>query len=54
MDSMVSQALPHLEKGDIVIDAGNSEYTDTNVWLFLDIVINGFFTLFSSDHFLLF
>ncbi len=22
--------LPHLEQGDIIIDGGNSEYTDTN------------------------
>uniref|UniRef100_A0A0N5AQ44 6-phosphogluconate dehydrogenase, decarboxylating n=1 Tax=Syphacia muris TaxID=451379 RepID=A0A0N5AQ44_9BILA len=30
VDSMISKTLPFLEKGDIVIDAGNSEYTDTN------------------------
>ena len=23
--------VPHLEKGDIIIDGGNSEYLDTNV-----------------------
>lgn len=30
VDSMISQALPYLEKGDIIIDAGNSEYIDSN------------------------
>ncbi|VDK46050.1 unnamed protein product [Anisakis simplex] len=30
VDSMIEKMLPYLEKGDIIIDAGNSEYTDTN------------------------
>lgn len=29
VDNFISQLLPYLEKGDIIIDAGNSEYTDT-------------------------
>jgi 6-phosphogluconate dehydrogenase len=27
---MIDQVLPYLEKGDIVIDGGNSLFTDTN------------------------
>ncbi|MFH4983248.1 hypothetical protein AB6A40_009957 [Gnathostoma spinigerum] len=30
VDSMIEKMVPLLEKGDIIIDAGNSEYTDTN------------------------
>src|SRR5579859_792935 len=30
VDQMIDQLLPHLEKGDIVIDGGNSHYPDTN------------------------
>ncbi|VDL79570.1 unnamed protein product [Nippostrongylus brasiliensis] len=30
VDSMIANVLPHLEAGDIIIDGGNSEYTDTN------------------------
>lgn len=29
VDDFVEQLLPHLEKGDIIIDGGNSEYTDS-------------------------
>src|SRR6202047_2641853 len=29
VDQMIQQLLPHLEKGDIIIDGGNSLYTDT-------------------------
>lgn len=29
VDSFIEQLLPHLEKGDIIIDGGNSEYVDT-------------------------
>src|SRR6202035_353373 len=29
VDQTIEQVLPHLEKGDIVIDGGNSPYTDT-------------------------
>lgn len=29
VDSFIEQLLPYLEKGDIIIDGGNSEYTDT-------------------------
>uniref|UniRef100_A0A915C6A3 6-phosphogluconate dehydrogenase, decarboxylating n=1 Tax=Parascaris univalens TaxID=6257 RepID=A0A915C6A3_PARUN len=30
VDSMIAKMLPYLQKGDIIIDAGNSEYLDTN------------------------
>lgn len=30
VDQMIEQLLPHLEKGDIIIDGGNSLYTDSN------------------------
>ena len=30
VDQMIAQLLPHLEKGDIVIDGGNSQFQDTN------------------------
>src|SRR6195952_2111616 len=30
VDQMIDQILPHLEKGDIIIDGGNSLYTDSN------------------------
>ena len=30
VDEMIAQLLPHLEKGDILIDGGNSHYPDTN------------------------
>lgn len=30
VDEFIEQCLPHLEKGDILIDGGNSLYTDTN------------------------
>lgn len=29
VDSFIEQLVPHLEEGDIIIDGGNSEYTDT-------------------------
>ncbi len=29
VDSVISDLLPHLEKGDIMIDGGNSHFTDT-------------------------
>ena len=29
MDSFIEQLLPLLEKGDVIIDGGNSEYQDT-------------------------
>src|ERR1700736_4458760 len=29
VDHMIDSLLPHLEKGDIIIDGGNSLYTDT-------------------------
>ena len=31
VDAFIEQLLPHLEKGDIIIDGGNSEYTDSIV-----------------------
>jgi 6-phosphogluconate dehydrogenase len=30
VDQMIDHLVPHLEKGDIIIDGGNSLYTDTN------------------------
>ena len=30
VDHMIESLLPHLEKGDIIIDGGNSHYADTN------------------------
>jgi 6-phosphogluconate dehydrogenase len=30
VDQMIDNLLPHLEKGDIIIDGGNSHYPDTN------------------------
>lgn len=30
VDKFIDQCLPHLEEGDIIIDGGNSEYTDSN------------------------
>src|SRR5580698_4972086 len=30
VDEMIAHLLPHLEKGDIIIDGGNSHYPDTN------------------------
>jgi len=30
VDDFIEQILPHLEKGDIIIDGGNSEYQDTD------------------------
>src|SRR6202171_6531332 len=30
VDQMIDHLLPHLEKGDIIIDGGNSHYPDTN------------------------
>jgi 6-phosphogluconate dehydrogenase len=30
VDQMIDHLIPHLEKGDIIIDGGNSLYTDTN------------------------
>ena len=30
VDDLINQCLPHLEKGDIIIDGGNSNYEDTN------------------------
>ena len=31
VDAFIEQLLPFLEKGDIIIDGGNSEYTDSIV-----------------------
>ena len=31
VDAFIDQLTPFLEKGDIVIDGGNSEYTDSQV-----------------------
>src|ERR1019366_2368816 len=31
VDSVIKDLLPHLEKGDLIIDAGNSYFKDTNL-----------------------
>ncbi|HXB70431.1 MAG TPA: NAD(P)-binding domain-containing protein, partial [Candidatus Acidoferrales bacterium] len=31
VDSVIADLLPHLEKGDLIIDAGNSYFKDTNL-----------------------
>ena len=31
VDDFIDKLVPHLEKGDIIIDGGNSEYTDSIV-----------------------
>ena len=31
VDSVIGELLPHLEKGDLIIDAGNSYFKDTNL-----------------------
>ena len=33
VDDFIAQILPFVEKGDIIIDGGNSEYLDTQVQL---------------------
>lgn len=35
VDKFIEQLVPELEKGDIIIDGGNSEYTDSIVSFFL-------------------
>src|SRR5439155_26370873 len=30
VDAMIDQIVPHLEKGDIILDGGNSLFTDSN------------------------
>lgn len=32
VDEFVKKLVPLLEKGDIIIDGGNSQYTDTQRW----------------------
>lgn len=34
VDDFITQLLPMLENGDIIIDGGNSDYKDTQVKLF--------------------
>jgi 6-phosphogluconate dehydrogenase len=34
VDGFIDQLVPELEKGDIIIDGGNSEYTDSIVCLY--------------------
>ena len=34
VDKFIDQLVPELEKGDIIIDGGNSEYTDSIVGIF--------------------
>ena len=31
VDSVIADLLPHLEKGDLIIDAGNSYFKDANL-----------------------
>src|SRR5471032_971885 len=31
VDSVIKDLLPHLEQGDLIIDAGNSHFTDTDM-----------------------
>jgi 6-phosphogluconate dehydrogenase len=31
VDSVIHDLLPHLEEGDLIIDAGNSHFTDTDI-----------------------
>lgn len=31
VDAVINELLPHLQKGDLIIDAGNSHFTDTNI-----------------------
>ena len=31
VDSVIKKLLPHLQPGDLIIDAGNSHFTDTNI-----------------------
>lgn len=38
VDSFIDQLMPLLEKGDIIIDGGNSEYTDSIVSVYYFIV----------------
>jgi 6-phosphogluconate dehydrogenase len=35
VDAFIDQLLPFLEKGDIIIDGGNSEYTDSIVSIYM-------------------
>ena len=50
VDSFIDQLVPFLEKGDIIIDGGNSEYTDSQVKtsLCFDLIII-FFSIISVD-----
>lgn len=47
VDAFIEQLVPELEKGDIIIDGGNSEYTDSIVspscWV-SDHIVNGSFS----------
>lgn len=38
VDSFIDQLVPLLEQGDIIIDGGNSEYTDSIVSFLLSII----------------
>lgn len=38
VDMMIDAIVPHLEEGDIIIDGGNSEYTDSNVSIRFDVI----------------
>lgn len=37
VDAFIDQVLPFIEKGDIIIDGGNSEYTDSIVSAFYEV-----------------
>lgn len=47
VDSFIDQLMPLLEKGDIIIDGGNSEYTDSIVSVHYKIVVFIFLVLCS-------
>lgn len=48
VDSFIDQLVPLLEKGDIIIDGGNSEYTDTIVCIYFNILYKSCGLLFFS------
>ena len=48
VDAFIKQLLPFLEKGDIIIDGGNSEYTDSIVSIYESRVVK--YTLTQYAH----
>lgn len=49
VDSFIDQLVPLLEKGDIIIDGGNSEYTDSQVIIFMLWIDYYYYFIFSVD-----